>query len=108
MVKVLEVKKAKPKKESLIQKEILGYLREIGCKVDVIHSAGYHRNGMSDIVGCTAQGHFIAVEVKRPGGRLTALQRQYLEEKKNCTGIAFVASSVEDCKTKLVNQGAVL
>ena len=110
MVQLVLEKTPKRKLEKHIQKDILEYLRSINCSVDVITSGAFMRGGISDIIGCTATGHFLAVEVKRPGGKLTALQRAYFNEKESLTegAICIMATSVEDLKNQLKPWSALL
>ena len=55
--------------------------------------------GVADIVGCTKEGRFFAVEVKAPGkkGTLTSYQEAFLREIENVKGIAVLADCLEDC-----------
>lgn len=108
MVKVLEVKSKKPIKEATIQRKIKHYLEAEGVTCEVTTVTAYGKRGVADIVGCTSTGQFIAVEVKRPGGRLTVLQRQYLKEKRDHGGIAIMATSVDDLIDQLMILGAKL
>ena len=108
MVKVLQAKSAKPIKEATIQAKIRRYLKAEGCSVEVTTRTQYGQRGVADITGCTSTGRFIAVEVKRPGGRLTALQRQYLKEKQGHGAIAVMATSVDDLIDQLMILGAKL
>ncbi len=53
--------------------------------------------GVSDIIGCQrVTGRFIAIEVKRPGGKATPEQQEFLDSVTRAGGIAFVATSVDD------------
>lgn len=52
--------------------------------------------GCSDIIGQTVDGRFLAVEVKRPGGKPTAEQIAFLGRVSRAGGVAFVAWSVDD------------
>ena len=52
--------------------------------------------GCSDIIGQTTDGRFLAVEVKRPGGKTTDAQMEFLGRVQRAGGIAFVAWSVDD------------
>lgn len=54
--------------------------------------------GKSDILGIY-KGKFLAIEVKRPSGRLSLDQELFLEEVKKHGGIAIIARSVEDLFT---------
>lgn len=52
--------------------------------------------GMSDIIGQTRNGTFLAVECKRPSGRLTDDQRAFLDRVQAAGGVAVCARSVDD------------
>src|SRR3990167_7229707 len=54
--------------------------------------------GVSDIIGCTKDGKFFAVEVKAPGKKntLTDYQRDFLDDIKDVHGIVCVADCLED------------
>lgn len=52
--------------------------------------------GCSDIIGQTTDGRFLAVEVKRPGGKPTEAQVEFLGRVQRAGGVAFVAWSVDD------------
>lgn len=52
--------------------------------------------GCSDIMGQMKDGRFLAVECKRPGGKLTEYQLGFLVRVQNNGGVAFVARSVDD------------
>ena len=52
--------------------------------------------GVSDLIGCSPDGRFLAVEVKRPGGKATPDQIEFLERVKASGGIAVLAYSLED------------
>ena len=95
-------------REKDIQKLIISFLRENKFSVDVITSGAYARKGIADIVGCAWDGRFIAIEVKRVGGKATKLQEEWLNEKRHNNGITFIATSIEDVKRNLNNYGYVL
>lgn len=52
--------------------------------------------GSSDLIGYTATGRFIAIEVKTPTGRATDEQLAFIEAVRKVGGIAFIAHSVEE------------
>ena len=56
--------------------------------------------GVSDIIGCY-KGRFLAIEVKKPGGKLTLMQAKFLAQVEDAGGIAFVARSLDDVINKL-------
>jgi hypothetical protein len=41
-------------------------------------------------------GRFLAIEVKRPGGKATPEQQQFIDTINQAGGLAFVARSVEE------------
>jgi penicillin-binding protein-related factor A (putative recombinase) len=96
-------------KESQIQKAILDYLhikkylvfkhRNVGIfKQDtgryIPLAAG--EKGISDIIGCTPQGKFLAIEVKMPGKKPSPEQIEFLSKVERNNGVGFVAYSLDD------------
>lgn len=97
--------------EADIQRQCLQVLRMYGAvpirvnsgAVAVAAAGGHKRRfvrmnsapGCSDIIACFL-GAFIAVEVKRPGGKLTESQRQFLAEVTAAGGVACVITSAAD------------
>ena len=57
--------------------------------------------GISDILGITWSGKFLAIEVKLPGKKPTGNQKEFLRKIDAFGGVAFVATSLEDIKEKL-------
>jgi hypothetical protein len=51
--------------------------------------------GVSDIIGCTKDGRFFAIEVKKPGGVVSPQQSKYLDEIRAKGGVALVATDLE-------------
>ncbi len=99
-------------KESQIQKAILEYLqlRRIYCWKN--HSTGIFnakgggfiptgKPGISDILGILKGGRFLAIEVKKPGGKLSDYQVEFIDDINERGGLAFVAYSIDDVITKL-------
>lgn len=88
------------KKEQTIQKEIIDYLKSIGAYyVKTMVTAS---NGTPDILCCIG-GKFIAIEVKKDGGVVSKLQEHHIKNIKKSGGIAFVARSVNEVKTRIEN-----
>lgn len=52
--------------------------------------------GCSDIIGQMKDGRFLAIECKRPGGKVTADQIAFLTNVRRSNGVAFIAWSVDD------------
>ena len=61
------------------------------------HGSVYGTNGVPDII-CCYKGRFLGLECKRPGGRLTELQRRAIEKINRAGGVACRVESVEDVK----------
>lgn len=63
----------------------------------------FGKAGISDIIGLSKKGRFIAVEVKRPETmkRVTPAQDSFLQMIRDYGGIGIVASSVEDVQKQL-------
>lgn len=60
-----------------------------------------HRKlGISDIL-CCYKGRFVAIEVKRKGGKLSEHQERYLKDVNASGGLGFVARSIEDCAREM-------
>lgn len=52
--------------------------------------------GLSDILGQLVDGRMLAIEVKRPSGRVTEDQMAFISMVANSGGVAFVARSVAE------------
>ena len=78
---------------------IANYLKSQGAYVINLHGSAM-LVGLPDIV-CCWRGRFIAVEVKRPGGKLRKLQKVTLQKIEKCGGIAIRAESVDDVRKVL-------
>lgn len=61
------------------------------------HGGPYSTNGVPDII-CCYRGRFLGLEVKRPGGKLTELQKRSLDRINTAGGIARRVDSVDDVK----------
>lgn len=53
-------------------------------------------SGCPDLLGQIVDGRLLAVETKRPGGKLRAKQLEFLVHARKHNAIAIVASSVDD------------
>lgn len=96
--------------EKQIQNDILEYLNSLPhCKAWQTQSGAIYDPtrkafrkppkwapvGVADIIGIW-HGHFLAIEVKRPGGRISEHQRQWLSEMVEQGAIAMVAFRLSD------------
>jgi len=95
--------------EQQIQKSIIDYLklkkflifkhRNVGIYKQATNSyipLSFGEKGISDIIGCSPKGTFVAVEVKRKGGKPSPDQLRFLEEVKIRGGIGILAYSLDD------------
>ena len=57
--------------------------------------------GVSDLIGWTEGGRFVAIEVKAPRGRLTDEQAAFIELVRRSGGLAGVARSIDDARAIL-------
>ena len=83
------------KSEQLIQRDIIKYLESIGCYV--IKTIATNRSGVSDLIVCY-NGIFIALEVKKQGGKVSKLQEVHIRKVKEAGGVAKVVYSLDDVK----------
>ena len=75
------------------------YLASLGSDVFFWkeHGSVYGTNGVPDII-CCYKGRFLGLECKRPGGRLTELQKRAIKKINRAGGVACRVESVEDVK----------
>lgn len=66
----------------------------------------FSKAGTPDILACV-KGHFVAIEVKRPGGVVSKLQELNIKQINDTGGYALVAYSVEDVKRLLQDEGII-
>ena len=114
------VKKPTPR-ESVIQRNILAMLKDLGIPawrinsrvVDLPTARGpvpYRMGGvkgMSDILACLPgePGRFMALEVKRPGGKLTPEQDEFLRRIIRAGGIGACVTSCHEVSELLARHG---
>ena len=103
--------------ERAIQRAILEWLNlQWGCKAWRSNTGAVVREykgkkrftrfghpGIADIIG-VYRGRFLAVEVKRPGNRPTLEQEAFLSEITALGGIAFCATSLDDCMQQMAGR----
>ena len=53
-------------------------------------------NGLSDIIGQLKDGRLLAIEVKKPGGKLKEEQAEFIEKVNKNNGVGFMATSVDE------------
>lgn len=87
--------------ESQLQKKILDFLDDGGyLAINVISCS---LAGTSDIIACSPQGRFVAIEVKTDKGVVSTLQKCFLNYVIEMGGIGFVARSLEDVEAYLLH-----
>jgi hypothetical protein len=67
----------------------------------------YGYPGSSDFIGICPDGRFLAVECKRPGGKLAENQREFITTINRSHGVAIVADSAESLVRQLKEQGVL-
>ena len=88
-------------KEQDIHACIMNYISSIGGLPIKFNNIGiYAKAGVSDILACI-KGRFVAIEVKKPGKKPTALQKQFIDAVNLIGGVAFWADNLNDVKEKL-------
>lgn len=94
-------------KESELQKSIKDYLQLKKYIVVKFPSVGIYkqktqtyipqsRRGISDLLACSPEGRFVAIEVKIKGNKASAEQLQFIDEVNKNGGLAFVAYDIDD------------
>ena len=58
-------------------------------------------NGVPDILACSPNGQFVAIEVKTPRGSLSKLQEYWLDQLTFNNAVAFSAYNVEEVARRL-------
>jgi len=66
----------------------------------------HHARGAADILG-VINGRFVAIEVKRPKGKVSEQQELFLQSIVDAGGIAFVAYSLGDVTINLQKFGVI-
>jgi len=90
--------------EKTIENQIKRYLDNLESNGKAwhmkVHGSMYQKAGVPDIIACI-NGRFVGIEVKRPGGVVSELQKYHIGQINKSGGAAFVAYSVDDVKDKL-------
>ena len=86
-------------RETPITRSILTYLNSLApdCWARKIHCSAMQGAGIPDILACY-RGRFIAIEVKRPGNKATALQADTLDKLMAAGGVSVVVHSLGDVR----------
>jgi Holliday junction resolvase len=77
--------------EKVVKDKVVSVLKAEGVYYFFPATHGYGRSGVPDIIACV-NGHFLAIECKANGGKLTALQVREIKHILACKGEAVVAN----------------
>ena len=93
-------------KETVLMRKVMCALSEYGCFVLRTNAGTFYDSrgnrvtigfkGLSDLVGCTKNGRFFAVEIKLPGEKPREDQQKFIDAMKRTGAIAGCAHSVEE------------
>ncbi|WP_054637161.1 VRR-NUC domain-containing protein [Thalassobacillus sp. C254] len=83
--------------EKTIENNIKRYLASIGAWHIKTHGNLFSKAGVPDILACI-NGRFVGIEVKKPGGKVSELQKANIRLIEKAGGVAFVSFSVEETK----------
>ncbi|MER2058002.1 MAG: VRR-NUC domain-containing protein [Niallia sp.] len=86
--------------EKKIENQIKKWLEKQGYWWMKVHGDLFQKSGVPDILACI-NGRFVGIEVKRPGGKVSALQDYNIEQIRASGGVAFVATSVDEVRFNL-------
>ena len=86
--------------EKKIENQIKKWLDKQGYWWMKVHGDLFQKSGVPDILACI-NGRFVGIEVKRPGGKVSALQDYNIEQIRASGGVAFVATSVDEVRFNL-------
>ncbi|MDY7224686.1 VRR-NUC domain-containing protein [Halalkalibacterium halodurans] len=87
-------------REKTVENSIKRYLDNIGAWYIKTHGSMFSKAGTPDIIACV-KGTFVAIEVKKPGGVVSELQKAHIKLIQQAGGVAFVADSLEETKQHL-------
>lgn len=73
----------------IITKKIKPYLESLGAMSVKYHGGPFGQSGVSDLIVCHF-GKYVALEIKKPGNKPTALQLRFIEQVKEHGGLAGV------------------
>ena len=79
-----------------LKKWLVVKVNNVGIKKENGSFIPPRQRGISDLIACSPRGRFYAIEVKRPGGKLTEDQDRFLKDVFLHEGGFLVAYSVDD------------
>ena len=91
------------KLERKIQEEIVNWVKkQTGCWICKYQAGPYSQTGVPDLLLCV-HGMFVALEVKRKGGRTKAIQREVMKNMTSAGAVCEVVHSLSEAK-EVVNE----
>ena len=91
--------------EQKVQKKILDYLAKQGFYT--VKTIVSNKKGVPDILACSKEGRFVAIEVKYGKNKPSKLQEYNIAEIKKRNGFAMVCWSLEELIEELTKEGIV-
>jgi Holliday junction resolvase len=79
--------------EAKLQKKILDELKAKGYWT--VKTITCNRAGVPDILACSPNGKFVAIEVKTPTGKLSVLQQVNMQQLMNLNAEVILARDIE-------------
>lgn len=94
--------------EKAVENQIKRWIKSLGgWFIKIQGGCNNPSTGVPDILACI-DGHFIAIEVKRPyGGIVTEIQKQQIAAINRAGGVALVATSVDEVEFELTRNGII-
>lgn len=89
--------------EKTITDRIIRLLRKEGFFVWKQHGGPMQRAGLPDVFA-VRNGHLLAIEVKKPGGKASKLQEKTIRELEAAGAVAFVASGEAEVLARLTRK----
>ena len=84
-------------KESVLQKQVIEWLRSIGAYVVNIHGSPMQERGIPDLLICYL-GHFVGMELKVPGKEPDDYQEYHLERIVAAGGVGCSVTTLDEAK----------
>lgn len=84
-------------REKSVENDIKRYLFEQGIYHFKVHGSSFMEPGIADIISCV-NGHFLAIEVKRPGAKREQSEQQKIHERnvKKSGGTYLLVDSLQE------------
>lgn len=92
--------------EAKVTRRIIAYLKRLQSDDRTlwwikIHGGAMQKAGAPDLL-ILYRGHLLGVEIKRPGGSATLLQRHTMDEMEKAGAVCFVATCIADVQRELM------